>query len=181
MSGKWKRTVTMIESSERRNSMKNMMQKALQYDAPWSYEENRQKAHEILDIVLDTNTLEGRSTEKTGTLPTVCFRFSGLCGRIVAELYPNGWSGGQDCEEFTFDTDMKISQQTIDAMRRACEDALEGKSGIKAAQQRVKRLEREIRERQQEMNRLGAYIEQQQSGIMAESCQEVEMQGLAEA
>lgn len=152
--------------------MKNIMQQAMQHDVAWDYEENRRKIHEILDIVLDTNTLEGRSTERTGTLPTVCFRFSGIGGRIVAELYPNGWSGGQDSEDFKFNTDMKISQQAIDAMRRECEAALEGKDGIKGAQQRVKQLEHEIRERTLEMERLGLYIEMQQSGGTVESGQE---------
>ena len=149
--------------------MKNVVQQAMQHDVAWDYEENRRKIHEILDIVLDTNTLEGRTSDQTGTLPTVCFRFSGIGARIMAELYPNGWSGGQDSEEFDFGTDAEISQQAIDAMRRACETALEGKAGVEGAQQRVKRLEREIRERQQEMNRLAAYIERQQSGIAVES------------
>lgn len=161
--------------------MKNVVQQAMQHDVAWDYEENRRKIHEILDIVLDTNTLEGRTSDRTGTLPTVCFRFSGIGGRIVAELYQNGWSGGQDCEEFDFDTDMEISQERIDAMRRECEAALEGKPGIKGVQQRVKRLEHEIRERQQEMERLGLYIEEQKSGIMAESGQDAAMQALAEA
>lgn len=181
MSGTRKRTATMIESSERRNSMKNVMQQAMQHDVAWDYEENRRKIHEILDIVLDTNTLEGRTSDRTGTLPTVCFRFSGLGARVVTEIYPDGWSGGQDCKDFYFDTDTKISQERIDAMRRECEAALKGKAGVEGAQQRVKQLEREIRERQQEMNRLGLYIERQQSGIAVESGQEVEMQGLAEA
>ena len=178
MSGK---RTTMIEPSERRNSMKNMMQQAMQHDVAWDYEENRRKIHEILDIVLDTNTLEGRTIERTGTLPTVCFCFSGISGRIVAELYPNGWSGGKDCEEFDFDADTKISQERIDAMRRECETALKGKAGVEGAQQRVKQLEREIRERKQEMERLGLYIERQQSGIMEESGQDAAMQVLAEA
>lgn len=161
--------------------MKNMMQQAMQHDVAWDYEENRRKIHEILDIVLNTNTLEGRSTERTGTLPTVCFRFSGLGAKLVVELYPDGWYGGQDSEDFEFNTDTEISQQAIDAMRRECEGALEGKPGIKGVQQRIKRLEREIRERTQEMERLGLYIEEQQSGIMAESGQDAAMQALAEA
>ena len=67
---------------------------------------------------------------------------------------------------------MEISQERIDAMRRECEAALEGKAGVEGAQQRVKNLEREIRERQQEMERLGLYIERQQSGGAVESGQE---------
>ena len=161
--------------------MKNMMQQAMQHDVAWDYEENRRKIHEILDIVLDTNTMEGRTSDRTGTLPTVCFRFSGIGARIMAELYPNGWSGGQASEDFEFDTDTEISQERIDAMRRECEAALKGKAGVEGAQQRVKRLEREIRERQQEMQQLGLYIERQQSGIMAESGQDAAMQVLAEA
>lgn len=151
--------------------MKNVVQQAMQHDVAWDYEENRRKIHEILDIVLDTNTLEGRSTERTGTLPAVCFRFSGICGKILAEIYPDGWCAGaaSDCVEFTFNTDMEISQQKIDALRRECEAALEGKSGVEAAQQRVKQLEREIGERQHEMRRLEMYIEQQQSGGAVES------------
>ena len=152
--------------------MKNVMQQAMQHDVAWDYEENRRKIHEILDIVLDTNTLEGRTSGETGTLPTMCFRFSGLGGRIVAELYPNGWSGGQDSEDFEFKTDTKISQERIDEMRRECEAALEGKAGVEGAQQRVKRLEREIREWTQEMNQLWLYIERQQSVGAVESDQE---------
>lgn len=149
--------------------MKNMMQQAMQHDVAWDYEENRRKIHEILDIVLDTNTLEGRTSDRTGTLPTVRFIFSGLSGQAIVELYPNGWHGGQDWEEFTFNTDMEISQQAIDAMRRECETALGDKNGVEAAQQRIERLKREIGERQHEMRRLEMYIEQQQSGGAVES------------
>ena len=149
--------------------MKNVVQQAMQHDVAWDYEENRRKVHEIIDVALDTNTLERRTTDRTGTLPTVCFRFSGLGAKLVVELYPDGWYGGQDSEDFEFNTDTEISQQAIDAMRRECEGALEGKPGIKGVQQRIKRLEREIRERTQEMERLGLYIEQQQSGGAVES------------
>lgn len=152
--------------------MKNIMQQAMQHDVAWDYEENRRKIHEILDIVLDTNTLESRTSERTGTLPTMCFRFSGIGARVIAELDPDGWSGGQDGKDFYFDTDTEISQERIDAMRRECEAALEGKAGVEGAQQRVKQLEREIRERTQEMERLGLYIERQQSGTAVESGQE---------
>lgn len=149
--------------------MKNIMQQAMQHDVAWDDEENRRKIHEILDIVLDTNTLERRTSERTGTLPTVCFRFSGLSARAVVELYPDGWHGGQESEDFDFDTDMEISQQKIDALRRECETALEGKSGVEAAQQRIQRLDREIQERQEEMDQLGLYIERQQSSGAIES------------
>lgn len=149
--------------------MKNIMQQAMQHDVAWDYEENRRKIHEILDVVLDTNTLESRTSERTGTLPTMCFRFSGIGARVVAEIYQDGWSGGQDGKDFYFDTDTEISQERIDAMRRECEAALEGKAGVEGAQQRVKQLEREIRERTQEMERLGLYIERQQSGGAVES------------
>ena len=161
--------------------MKNIMQQAMQHDVAWDYEENRRKIHEILDIVLDTNTLEGRTSDRTGTLPTVRFIFSGLSGQAIVELYPNGWHGGQDWEEFTFNTDAEISQQAIDAMQRECEAALEGKSGVEAAQQRIKRLDREIQERQEEMDQLGTYIARQQSSGAVESGQDAAMPGLAEA
>lgn len=151
--------------------MKNIMQQAMQHDVAWDYEENRRKIHEILDIVLDTNTLEGRNIEKTGTLPAGCFRFSGICGKILAEIYPDGWCAGaaSDCVEFTFNTDAEISQRAIDAMQRECEAALEGKSGVEAAQRRIQRLDREIQERQEEMDQLGTYIKKQQSGGAVES------------
>lgn len=154
--------------------MKNIMQQAMQHDVAWDYEENRRKIHEILDIVLDTNTLEGRNIEKTGTLPAACFRFSGICGKIVADIYQDGWCAGaaSDYLEFTFNTDAEISQQAIDAMQRECEAALEGKSGVEAAQRRIQRLDREIQERQEEMDQLGTYIEKQQSGGVVESGQE---------
>lgn len=154
--------------------MKNIMQQAMQHDVAWNYEENRRKIHEILDIVLDTNTLEGRNIEKTGTLPAACFRFSGICGKIVADIYQDGWCAGaaSDYLEFTFNTDAEISQQAIDAMQRECEAALEGKSGVEAAQRRIQRLDREIQERQEEMDQLGTYIKKQQSGGAVKSGQE---------
>ena len=151
--------------------MKNMMQQAMQHDVAWDYEENRRKIHEILDIVLDTNTLEGRTTERTGTLPAVCFRFSGISGKVLADIYPDGWCAGaaSDYLEFTFNTDAEISQQAVDAMQRECEAALEGKSGVEAAQQRIQRLDREIQERQEEMDQLETYIARQQSSGAVES------------
>ena len=152
--------------------MKNVMRQAMQHDVAWDYEENRRKIHEILDIVLDTNTMERRTSGETGTLPTMYFSFSGISGCVKAELYPNGWSGGTNSEVFSFYTDEEISQERIDTLRRECEAALEGKPGVEGAQQRVKRLEREIRERQQEMKQLGLYIERQQSVGAVESDQE---------
>ena len=59
------------------------MTSMLQHDPAWDHEENIRKIHEILDIVLDTNSLDVRSMDKTGALPTVGFRFSGLCGKVV--------------------------------------------------------------------------------------------------
>lgn len=158
--------------------MKNVVQQAMQHDVAWDYEENRRKIHEILDIVLDTNTLECRTSERTGTLPTVCFRFSGIGARVVAEVYPDGWCVGQNGKDFYFDTDTEISQQTIDALWRECEAALEGKAGVEGAQQRIKRLEMEIRERQHEMEWLGLYIEREQSGTAVESGHEADLQEL---
>ena len=156
------------------------MNSMLQHDSAWDREENIRKIHEILDIVLDTNTLEGRSTDRTGTLPTVCFHFSGLCGKIVVEIYPDGWHGGSGdtCIEFTLSTDEKISQFAIDEIGRECEAALKGKPGLEGAQQRVKQLEQEIRERKQEMNQLAAFIERKQSGAAADSSQDADMQEL---
>ena len=54
-------------------------------------------------------------------------------------------------------------------MRRECEAALEGKAGIEGVQQRIKRLDREIQERQEEMDQLGTYIARQQSSGAVES------------
>ena len=98
--------------------MKNVMQQAMQHDVAWEYEENRRKIHEILDIVLDTNTLERRTSGETGTLPTTYFSFSGISGCVKAELYPNGWSGGTNSEVFSFYTDEEISQERIDTLRK---------------------------------------------------------------
>ena len=117
------------------------MQQAMQHDVAWDYEENRRKIHEILDIVLDTNSLDVRSMDKTGALPTVGFRFSGLCGKVVVELYPDGWHGGMNYREFTFNTDEEISQRAIDEMGRECKAALEGKAAIEYAQYRISKLE----------------------------------------
>ena len=151
------------------------MTSMLQHDPAWDHEENIRKIHEILDIVLDTNSLDVRSMDKTGALPTVGFRFSGLCGKVVVELYPDGWHGGMNYREFTFNTDEEISQRAIDEMGRECKAALEGKAAIEYAQYRISKLEQEIRERQQEMEQLHTYIEESRAGSEADSSQDTDM------
>lgn len=90
----------------------------------------RERIHEILDIVLDGNGLGRRKIEVTEDLPTLFFEFSGHVAWVEVRLYPDGWSLDNNREahtDFTFETDEPISDTKVSALRYAVAAALEGK------------------------------------------------------
>lgn len=82
-------------------------------------ERNREKMHEILDIVLDANDLEERQRKTTGNKPTVFYWFNGHMATLNISIHANGWS--TDHPETTvgvdFDVDEDISDEKINMLR----------------------------------------------------------------
>lgn len=95
--------------------------------------ENRKKLHEILDIVLDTNSLYSRKRAETGTLPTVFMNFSGHVSQINIDVHPDGWgpdSTGLDPnfkESFLVYVDEPIKDSFISSLRDYCQHSLNDK------------------------------------------------------
>lgn len=92
---------------------------------------NRELMHELLDIVLDTNGLNNRKREKTGTLPTVFLNFYGHASMLSIDLREDGWSCGERSKTlFDFAVDEPISPSKVKEVREACEKALKGKEDL---------------------------------------------------
>ena len=87
----------------------------------------REQIHRVLDIVLDGNGLTDRQKSTTGNLPTLFFSFSGHVSKVEVDLHADGWYPYADREKFEFATDMEITDEQIDALKRAVNKAWEGK------------------------------------------------------
>lgn len=55
----------------------------------------RQRVHKILDAVLDVNSLERRTVDLTGELPTAFFGYSGHTNHLSVEVFNDGWGIGK--------------------------------------------------------------------------------------
>ena len=128
-------------------------------------EENRKKIHEILDIVLDTNGLEGRTTKTTGPLPAVFFRFLGHTGVMDVSIFENGWAIDNEPTTIGFNTAAPINDRDIQAMRLKCQDALYGKYGVESAELRRNQIMNEISARKEELEELEYYIQEQRQKL----------------
>ncbi len=89
----------------------------------WGEAECREKIHEILDIVLDINSLGKREKNYTGNLPTAFFYFFGHVASLDISIHENGWEEYTEC-----DLNAKPStyckrelEETVEALRRALE------------------------------------------------------------
>ena len=51
----------------------------------------RRDLHKLFDLVLDINGVDSRTRDKTGTLPTAFFNFSGHTAGVQVELFDQGW------------------------------------------------------------------------------------------
>lgn len=61
-----------------------------------SEKRERLRIHRMLEIALRINGLEAREVEKTGSLPTAFFGFSGHIGTARIYVYTKGWGGHRD-------------------------------------------------------------------------------------
>lgn len=92
---------------------------------------NRELMHELLDIVLDTNGLNDRKCEETGTLPTVFFEFNGHISMLQIDLHEDGWTYRDHHKTcFEFAVDKPISSLKVKKVREACAEALKGKEDL---------------------------------------------------
>lgn len=105
----------------------------------------REKIHELLDIVLDGNGLAARSRRETGTLPTMFFNFNGHVGDIDIYLHSDGWESGKWADRnWTIRLDAPISQNTIDSLREAVSKALEDTDEVGVLRRDIERAEEEL-------------------------------------
>lgn len=92
-------------------------------------EENRKKLHEILDIVLDCNGYEGRTTERTGNLPTAYFSFFGNVGSVDVTICKDGWYHGDNTPRtLSLSTCTDIDKAEIERLRKTVMEALRDKT-----------------------------------------------------
>ena len=83
----------------------------------------REQLHRLLDIVLDGNGFEHRARERTGTLPTLFFDFSGHVNYLSIRLYEDGWETGAHYRDYNFYLDYDITDEKIEAIRAAVNNA----------------------------------------------------------
>lgn len=120
---------------------------------------NRKRIHEIVDIVLDTNDLEGRTVQGTGTLPTMFLQFDGHTAFLEVALFENGWAPKVESAAVMFDASEPIDRRDVKALREKCEAALKNKHGVKAARKHYEQVRQKIEEMQEELDCLEGYIE----------------------
>ncbi|MGN8818586.1 hypothetical protein ACTNEN_09730 [Oribacterium sp. HCP28S3_H8] len=113
--------------------------------------ENRKKLHEILDIVLDTNSLYSRQRAETGTLPTVFMYFSGHVSQINIDVYPDGWGtdstgvGSDFKKSFSVYVDEPIKEDFISSLKSYCQHTLNEKKESEVLQRDIIEQEETIK------------------------------------
>lgn len=127
-------------------------------------EENRKKLHELLDIVLDGNGLGERSRIKTGTLPTLFFRYSGHVATVDIDLCSNGWTPG-----ITFDKnwyisiDKPITTDILDDVRAAVSEAMRNKATTaEMLANDIKKAEEDLRDKAERIAQMKHELEAMQ-------------------
>ena len=115
----------------------------------------REKIHELLDIVLDGNGLAARSRRETGMLPTLFFKFNGHVGDIDIDLHSDGWESGKYSDrDWTIRLNSPISQNTIDSIREAVNKALEDTDEVEVLRRDIERAEEELSRKKEAIKKL---------------------------
>ena len=114
----------------------------------------REQLHKLLDIVLDGNGFESRTREKTGTLPSLFFDFSGHVNNLSIRMYADGWHEGAEWKDFDFYLDYDISDERIDTFRAAVNDALECKNPSDVLSRDIEQKEKRLEESKKEITRM---------------------------
>ena len=120
----------------------------------------REQLHRILDIVLDGNGLECRTREKTGTMPTLFFRYSGHVANMEVELYPDGWASGASHSSFDFYTDCDIDDEKIDSLAAAITEALGEKKESDVLRKDIAAREEEIKYKRENLTAMKKRLKQ---------------------
>lgn len=115
----------------------------------------RAQAHRLLDIVLDTNGLEKRSRDNTGTMPTMFFEYCGHVNNLLISMNPDGWvSGEHSITLLDRNLDRLISEKDIQSIEAACREALTDKTEADVLARDIERKAKAISEQQEELKRL---------------------------
>ncbi len=108
--------------------------------------DNRERLHEILDIVLDCNGTGKRIAGKTGTMPTAFFSFSGHVAMLTVDIYPDGYETNWFNKTFRMYTDRPIEQSIVNDIRECAEDALENKNTRAVLEHELAAADRKLEE-----------------------------------
>lgn len=105
----------------------------------------KEKIHELLDIVLEGNGITERQRPKTGTLPTLFFRYSGHINKIEIDLHKDGWVAGAWADiGWSIDADEPIKESCIESLREAVKEALANGSEVDVIRRDIERAEDEL-------------------------------------
>lgn len=112
----------------------------------------REQLHTLLDMALDTNGLESRRRDTTGTMPTVFFEISGHVNRVDVRLHPNGWHSG-DSGIYLIDSwlDVPIPEEEMNYAKEKCKQALRCKTEADVLAIDIAKQEEILKEKQKEI------------------------------
>lgn len=124
-------------------------------------EENRRKLHELLDIVLDGNGLGERNRTKTGTLPTLFFRFSGHVARVDIDLCSNGWTPGMTYDkDWYISTDEPIPAGVLNDLRAEVLNAMrDDTTAVEMLANNIKKAEEDLRDKAERIAQMKRELE----------------------
>ena len=113
--------------------------------------DNREKMHEILDMVIDTNGFEERQRVKTGYQPTVFLSFNGHVSMLDVDICPDGWESGCERITFSFDTSIPMSDEKINDLRKCLADSLNSTNPAQVLALEIAEKEKEIAEQKKKL------------------------------
>lgn len=115
--------------------------------------ENRRKLHELLDIALLCNGYGARTREKTGTLPTMFYDFSGHVGTLRMTLYSNGWDSEVCCDHsWFFDLNAPIADGFVEAVRKAADEAMQTTAEEELLELQIAEAEKELEKKKADLS-----------------------------
>lgn len=104
----------------------------------------REQLHKLLDIVLDGNGFEHRGRQRTGTLPTLFFDFSGHVNNLSIRLYEDGWETDAHYQDYDFYLDYDITDEKVEAIRAAVNKALTEKHPSDVLRRDIEQKEKDL-------------------------------------
>ncbi len=115
----------------------------------------RAQAHRLLNIVLDTNGLEKRSRNNTGTMPTMFFEYCGHVNSLLISMNPDGWvSGERSITLLDRNLDRLISEKDMQGFEAVCKEALTDKTEADVLARDIEKKTKAIMEQQAELRKL---------------------------